>query len=75
MMYAVMSHHIHHLLDIWYDTYDIMSHATAIGGKPPMIASRPIIAIPEVVKGCTPVHWYFQCIKVRTYPFHHDILP
>ena len=52
MTYAVTSHCIRHLPDIQYDAYGIMSQATVVGGKPPMIAFRPIIAIPEAVKGC-----------------------
>ena len=51
MTYAVMSHHICHLPGIQYDAFDVTSQATAIGGKLPMIAYRPMTAKLGAVKG------------------------
>ena len=36
---------------IQYDVYDVTSWAMTIGGKLPVIASQPITAIPQAVKG------------------------
>ena len=36
---------------VWYDTFDITSRATAIGGKLPMTAYRPVTAKLEASKG------------------------
>ena len=37
MMYMVMYNCTHHIPEIRYDTYDIMSRVTAVGNKPTMI--------------------------------------
>ena len=44
MTYAVMSHRIRHLPEIQYDTFDIMSQATSVGGKLPTDVFQPITA-------------------------------
>ena len=51
MTHVVMSHRMHHLLGIQYDTFDIMSLATDVGGKLTTDVFRPITAKPEVNKG------------------------
>ena len=71
MTYMVMSHHMHHLPEIWDDAFDITHQATSVGGKPPTDIFRPITA--KLCAGLDrnqgqrpwqPTHWYFRCTKV-----------
>ena len=41
-----------HLPGIRYDAFDIMSLATAVGGRPPTDAFQPVTAKLETNKGC-----------------------
>ena len=69
-------HCICHLLEFWYDAFDITSRAMFVGRKLPTDMFQPITAKPEVGKGHNqgqqpwlPRHQYFRCTKVRAYCF------
>ena len=59
-------HRICHLPGIQYDTFDVMSQAMAIGGKPPAIAYQPMTAIPGQLKGHNqgPAGLDYQCTGI-----------
>ena len=81
MTYAVTSHHIHHLLGIWYDAYDVTSWAMAIGGKPLKIAYQSGQAYQGQLEGPQPrSQWTFNAgapvfplHRGEGIPFHRDI--
>ena len=49
MMHEVTSHH---LPEVRYDAFDVMSRATSVGGKLPTGMFWPVTAKPEADKGC-----------------------